>query len=315
MAYKRHRYLGYASCLALLGANVFVTYLISGMYFIGISTFTDMNYGKYLYFKPWIRIGAYQVGILYGILYYEWMNRTKNQKFSNSIGTIYFEVVKNSRVFRYLQYVVGLVLINVLIFVPHKETELIGTDRRYYSQFATNVYNAFSRPLFVGCLGMIIAGPLVGKNSFMRFILGSRGWAPWAKLTFMIYMLHLIVYEWFYAQIRQSIYLSYKPIFYAYAATLVFTGLLSIPLSATLEAPFMHMEKLLLFPEKPKAAKEKIEQLLENSAENSSASNEVMIKKLSSNLESTDSNKHSFTREETKMQFDPHNDTINATEK
>ena len=92
----------------------------------------------------------------------------------------------------------------------------------------------------------------------MRFVLGSRGYAPWARLTFMIYLIHLNIIEWFFAQSRQALYLSYKPIFWNYASMLLVSCLLSIPLSAMFEAPFMNIEKLLIFPPKNKKKQEQI---------------------------------------------------------
>mmetsp|Transcript_12855 Transcript_12855/g.14704 ORF Transcript_12855/g.14704 Transcript_12855/m.14704 type:complete len:216 (+) Transcript_12855:950-1597(+) len=214
----KHRYWGYASCYVIMFASILTTYVVSGVHSIGMTIFTDPNYGKYLYFKPWIRISAYQVGIIFGLWYYEWMNRKKCSFFRNTIGTVIFEKVQNSRVVRYALYLTGFVIINFLIFIQHLEFRNIGGESRYFSQFISNLFNAFSRPLFVGSLGMIMMGPLVGKSKFLRFVLGSKGYATWGKLTFMVYMIHLIILSWFYSQIRQGNYLAYKPVFFTLVA-------------------------------------------------------------------------------------------------
>ena len=149
MAYKRHRYLGYASCYVLLGFSIFTTYTISAINDINVSIFTDFQYASLLYFKPWVRIGAYQVGIIFGMWYYEWINRSKKIRYKKSIGTLYFETVKNNRVLRYFQYLAGFVVITFLVFFPHPETKRLGTDTRYYPLAVVNFYTALSRPLFV----------------------------------------------------------------------------------------------------------------------------------------------------------------------
>lgn len=225
-------------------------------YSLGLSVFTDPNYGQLLYYKPWTRIGAYQVGVLFGLWYYEWMNKeNKDGRYKESMGTLFFETIKEVRLVRYSSYIVGFALINLMIFFPHPETQRIGSGTRYYSIFLASLYNAISRPLFVIALAMVIAGPLVGRNKFMKFVLGSRGWVPWARLTFMIYLIHLLIFQWFYGQMRQSVYLDYAPILASYGATVIMSCLLAIPLSAAFEAPFMNIEKYLIFPAKKRPQK------------------------------------------------------------
>ena len=122
-------------------------------------------------------------------------------------------MIRTKRIIRYIFYIIGFTLIDFFIFFPYKEIRMLGAGDGYYSQATKNFYNSFSRPGFVFALSMILSGPLVGKNGFMRFILGSRGLVPWARLTFIIYMIHIPIYMWFYSQMRQSSYISYKPIF------------------------------------------------------------------------------------------------------
>ena len=73
LAYKRHRYLGYITCYVILALNIFLVYILWGIYGITVSIFGDNNNLKYLYYKPWSRIGPYQVGIIFALLL--WMEK------------------------------------------------------------------------------------------------------------------------------------------------------------------------------------------------------------------------------------------------
>lgn len=99
---------------------------------------------------------------------------------------------------------------------------------------------------------MILAGPLAGRGRFLKAFLGSRFWAPWAKLSFYSYLIHMFVFSFYFGQMRTSVYLNHKTILFAYCGVILLTVLLAIPFSVFLEAPWMQLEKLVLFPPKRK---------------------------------------------------------------
>ena len=104
---------------------------------------------------------------------------------------------------------------------------------------------------------LILMGPLTGRNSFMRWILGGSGYNSFARLSFMAYLIHLLVFKYFYSQMRQSVYITNKGVIFTLLAVIFITFVVSVPLSALFEAPFMQLEKLVLFPERPKKLLEK----------------------------------------------------------
>jgi peptidoglycan/LPS O-acetylase OafA/YrhL len=135
-------------------------------------------------------------------------------------------------------------------------TNADGSQSRYYSTSYNAFYNAFARPLYVAGLALILAGPLVGKGSFLQTFLGSRFYAPWAKLSFWSYLIHLFVFMWFLGQMRTTLYLDHLNVLWIYAGVIFMTLCLSIPFSVLFEAPWMQLEKLVLFVPKKKDPKE-----------------------------------------------------------
>lgn len=133
-----------------------------------------------------------------------------------------------------------------------------GKQIRYFGTAFNTFYNAVSRPLYVFGLGLILAGPLVGKGSFLQTFLGSRFYSPWAKLSFYAYMIHLFVFTFYFGQMRSTLYLDHKAVMWIYSGVIFLTLCLAVPFSVLFEAPWMQLESLVLFPKKQKAKKESI---------------------------------------------------------
>ena len=266
--YKRHRYLGYGLTYFILFAGWLSSFIISAINESNVSLISDTNYWNVHYVRPWTRIAAYEVGVIFGMWYYEWMNRDKSHLFANSFGTRIYQLVGNFKAIRYPLYFISIFIILMLVFIQHSEGRNVLEKKQVLPQFIKNLFNAFARPLFVlGIIG-IFMGPLTGKGSLIRYVLGSQEWNPWAKLSFMVYLIHLLVFGLYYNQIRQSVELFNKQIVFAMFACMFVAYTIAIPLSALLEAPFMNIEKFLLFPSsdrKPKLKEAINDEFSENS--------------------------------------------------
>ena len=250
----------------ILIANIVTAFVISSKYHLSVARFFDPYYVKYFYKKPWIRIGAYQIGILFGMLYYEWKNRNRNDENNRFIGISLFYKVKHSKIVRYLLFIIGVVLFLFWIYIPQIEikNKIIHEDsvtfENYIPQGINNIFNAIARPLFVTAIAMIVIGSLTGHNSFITFILGSKGYVPFARMTYMAYIVHLTIFEFYYNQQRQATYLHHKSVSWVIFAWIFVTFLISVPISMCFEMPFVQIEKLLMFPETSETSKILIEE-------------------------------------------------------
>jgi len=69
---------------------------------LGMGMFSDPNYSKIIYFKPWARIGAYQIGVIGGMLYYEYVKGDKDEGDKTKLGYRIYKIVNVSTVARWI---------------------------------------------------------------------------------------------------------------------------------------------------------------------------------------------------------------------
>ena len=199
------------------------------------------------------------------MLYYEYIQGEKPNGDKTKIGYKIFKSFNLSRPLRWFGYILGFLLIVAMIFIVTPETRLFGEmdengqQKRYYPLFFSALYTSLCRPLYVFGLGLLLAGPLVGKGYFLQIFLGSRVYVPWAKLTFYGYMIHLFVFSFYFAQLKEATYLSHPTILWAYIGVIVLTMICALILSIAFESPLLQIERLILFPPKRKPQKQIME--------------------------------------------------------
>ena len=200
------------------------------------------------------------------MLYYEWKSRSKKDIIPQNIGTYLFLKVKTSRLFRYSLIFFAVIFILAILIIPQFElrNRIYNSEsiQNYLPQMINNIFNALWRPLFAASVAMIIMSPLTGHNKFFMFALGSKGYVPWARLTFTAYIVHLAVFDFYYNQQRQGTYLHHKSAVWIIYAWIFVTYLISIPISMWFEFPFTQIEKLLMFPGSSETANKKIEAVI-----------------------------------------------------
>ena len=86
------------------------------------------------YYKPYVRVSAYLMGIFTGFIYVEW--KANNEAFVNPINKI-----KNSIILRTLFYVIGIALVNTVIWmiIPYQ------TGSQTWSTLMQAFYNSLDR--------------------------------------------------------------------------------------------------------------------------------------------------------------------------
>ena len=246
--YSKNKKFGYFSVLGLLIGNIVTTLIIGFWKKVGVNLVSDGGMaGLYIYYKPWTRCGTYLVGIFFGMLFWEFKNV---QKFDlgNSFGFIFYSKVFNSWVFRHILFFTGLFMTTFIVYLPMKDIQHIVVW--YWPVWAGAFYQAFSRPFFIIGLALILSGSMVGKHSFVRYFLAGEFWARWAKLTFVAYIIHILVFFYYYGSAWIATPFEHTPILWIFFATVIITYMLSVPVSLLCEAPFLHLEKFFIFKER-----------------------------------------------------------------
>uniref|UniRef100_A0A7S3NV25 Acyltransferase 3 domain-containing protein n=1 Tax=Euplotes crassus TaxID=5936 RepID=A0A7S3NV25_EUPCR len=247
-AYCRHKLIGYILTSGLIMMNIIIVFIISTVHHHPMTIMKDGNPSE-IYHKPHARFGAYFVGCLFGIMYYEWKKSKTAPEYERTIGAIFFRFVESSNIIRYLFHLIGTIIILFLVMITFTETS--KPNEIVWPQIPASFFNALHRPLFVTGLALFLAGPMIGKSRFLRFILGGSAWAPWAKITFMVYLIHLILIIWFYAQIRQALYMTTRVAVYYWFAAFILSYLIAIPITLLIESPILQLSKHLFLQNAP----------------------------------------------------------------
>lgn len=250
--YVNKKLLGYISVLWLILVCIIVTFSISQHFKHPMTMIKDSNVRR-IYHQPWTRFGAYFVGSLFGMMYFEWTKARNNPAYRNMIGTKFYDIIYNHRIIRLFLYLISSAIMLFLIFIPQTETHTM--TKVVWPQIASSFFNAFHRIVFVTALALFLSGAMVGRSPFVRFVLGGSAWAPWAKITFIAYLVHPLVIAWYYFQINQGMFVTKRMAFYWWFASFMLSYLLSIPVALLIESPFLQIEKLVLFPPKERSEK------------------------------------------------------------
>jgi len=100
IVYCMNRKIGKLLVICMIGASMITMGVLSIIWNIGMdgNSTKIQNVGDYVYNKPWTRMGAYFVGALFGISYFELSCRDKHQELSSTLFNKCYDILKNSQV-------------------------------------------------------------------------------------------------------------------------------------------------------------------------------------------------------------------------
>lgn len=117
IAYCLNRKTGYFILLLLIVASMIVNGVLSIKYDVTVdwnSATFDAN--RWMYTKPWSRMGAYFVGAVFGLSYFEFMNKTKYVHFANTLSNKFYSHLKQSRITSLILAIIGIGLTAIYVF-------------------------------------------------------------------------------------------------------------------------------------------------------------------------------------------------------
>lgn len=124
--FLKKRAWGYVATIGLILANLVITFTLSMAYHAGMTLLNDKGINStYLYYKPWTRMGAYFVGTLFGLAYYEYKQQSNDS--TDRFGAKIYNLVKGSKIVRVTAFVVGASLITFLVWAPLDEYRNVMT--------------------------------------------------------------------------------------------------------------------------------------------------------------------------------------------
>lgn len=249
--YCKKRHFGFITCALLIIICMLINGIYTAMYDFSISimgVFKE-NPMDLLYSKPYARMGAYFVGGIVGLSYFEYSTKEKYREFENTLSTGIFLKLKNSRLLSLFSLLFGFGLTSLFVFPQGQYLKDCGlVSPNCWSKFPAVIYNATSRPMFVTGIALAIMPTLVGRLRAVNGFLSNEIFSVLARLNYMVYLIHCLVMFWILADLRQGNYVNFVNQWYFSIGIMIFSFLFSIPTTMMFEVPFMNIEKYILFP-------------------------------------------------------------------
>ncbi|CAI2387533.1 unnamed protein product [Moneuplotes crassus] len=208
-----------------------------------------------MYNKPWSRMGAYFVGALFGISYFEAFNAQKYSELSHTVFSRIYTFLRNSRKASLVSFVIGLALTAIFVFPQASYFRSCGIGGLYgnlncWPLLPSVLFNVFSRPLFVTGVGLILVPTFVGRLRVIKGFLSADIFQVLARLNYVVYLIHCVFLFHFFNDMRSGMYITILTQFFTGIGATAFSFLFAIPVTMLCEVPFMNLEKYILFPKK-----------------------------------------------------------------
>ena len=214
-----------------------------------LSPSLDQNFMTLYYEKPWCRMASYMVGVLLAQLYYDRKLALKGDpRGKGTLGNGCFSCYKQSSLLSWGSALLGVALTSFCIFIF--DTAIKGT----YGSWGIGVsmaYNGFARPLFVFGMMLVLFPTFEGRLSWFKAFMMNPLFVVLGRLTYCAYLCHfLVIYSYIYS-LDSSRYFTETDSIYHYIGIYVFSYGVALGVSLVMEAPFLTIEKTILFPPKP----------------------------------------------------------------
>ncbi|XP_033734173.1 nose resistant to fluoxetine protein 6-like [Pecten maximus] len=175
------------------------------------------------YVVPWCRMGPYIVGIVTGYIIY----RTDGK----------FKIPKGMNVLIWIAIAVAACLVVYGINGP--------VNGHIWSNGVNALYNAVHRSVWGMCVCWVIFACVTGNGGLVNDFLSWKLFVPLGRLSYCIYLTHILVLQYYLQSLRQPIYGTTLEFTFIFLGTLLLSLLVSIVASLAFEAPMMALEKVI----------------------------------------------------------------------
>ena len=176
---------------------------------------------------PWARISTYFIGI--------------------ALGYFCYRLKKEENYVRPLIQQIGAFLLSLLFFAaPIYST--YWALKYEWSTVASVLYITFARSIFGLGMGGLILMCFTGNGGFMNWFFSWPFFQVFAKLTYGLYLFHLLVMMFYFISFRHLPYLSDMTSIMYFFAVAVMTVVVAFAAHLIVELPFANMERAVLVP-------------------------------------------------------------------
>uniref|UniRef100_A0A0L8GBE4 Acyltransferase 3 domain-containing protein n=3 Tax=Octopus bimaculoides TaxID=37653 RepID=A0A0L8GBE4_OCTBM len=190
----------------------------------------SQKYFTDIYVKPYIRIGPYLIGIVYGYLLY-----------------------KNKSKMRMNRYICASLWMMATISAISIIYGLYNLNNGYpMTQDTASFYTTVNRSVWGLCVGWVIYACCTGYGGYVNTILSWKALIPLSRLTYCAYLVHPVIMYYFYLNQRYSLHLTYILATFLFFGFLIMAFMIAFIVSMAFEAPMIGLERLILELERKK---------------------------------------------------------------
>ncbi|XP_033763843.1 O-acyltransferase like protein-like [Pecten maximus] len=219
-----------------IGILVSVMLLLVGMVNSGLNRYeiqgtqltnfdSDSNYWRDIYIAPWCRVGAYMVGILFGVF----LQKQPRKPFNKLIGFAGWTIATA-----------------VALTLKYSLYSFNREGGEPWSKLQYAIYEAFDRPVWAMCVCWVVFACHNYMGGPVDSLLSWRGLVPLSRLTFAAYLIHPVVMIIQGSSRFATHYLSDYSMIYLNLGHITVSFMAAFVLSLALESPFITLEKLLV---------------------------------------------------------------------
>jgi len=186
----------------------------------------DGNFND-VYIKPEGRFQPYLFGLLVG--YY--LHQTKSQK------TLRLSIPVNTVIWIIAGLLGSLCIYGIAPYSP--------VSGNVPSLAEVVIYNGFNRLAWSCAVSWVIIACIKKKGGPINEMLSWSGFIPLARISYVMYLIHMTVLIWHNSVLRDGISYSTEIFIFFVLTNVILTAALSVVLVITFEMPILHLEKLV----------------------------------------------------------------------
>lgn len=242
--HRYRRYVGWGLLCSLAAASVGISLWIADYYGYKVVAIAPENATFYYYFyiKPYTRFPPYAFGILSGILLHSCRLYKQSAIVYDRFALLFVNALDTIWV-RYISYTAGLILLNFFIFAQYNAYKDVDNGWSTWSSSQNVLFLGLNHIGFALGLTLLFQPVLHGYSPLLQWLLGHPIWAPAARLTFCVYLVHLHLILAYFLNSKAAYWVDDLNIGIDVVFSIVISYSAAVALTLLVESPFLALEK------------------------------------------------------------------------
>lgn len=250
-SYYKNKTAGYMISSLLIVSSIMYTIVVSELYMFNPSFIHGLcnNFqSNMIYFKPFSRVTPFLIGGILGFVYLSKAPKNKKKPVSQAyLHENYGERFENfclnaamNKSVRYTMYVIGICMMTGVGLVGY-DLDVNGIN--HWPQYAKSTVVALQRPCFILGFSFWIMPILLGHCQGLRVFLSAKFFAPLAKISYSVYLIHPVVFNYLFLTGKHAFEADLASWVFHTLSVVVCANLVSFLVTLLIETPVLSLEK------------------------------------------------------------------------